>query len=469
MLTVSSDAPASVTSMTSRRFLARLAAAGAAGLFVLAAAGPASADPLSDASSKLTSSSVYLEPGATVYGHPVEIDEGKVSTAFGSAVKVAVFADGKSAAELNAAGVSIAKAFGSQRAVLAVFSGNKIDADSNFVCGASTLLKSAASAHSAQLRQGNYTDALVAFAGAAAKAPRKSGTSCVGAGNASAANGSNSQFGKASDSSGGGSSAVPLVAGIGGLAVLGGGAYAYSKRRKRNNELSAAKANVMPYHDRLANEVNTLDPGKNAEARQALADASERYNSAGSQMATAATVAQWSAVRRTTLEGLQAAQSARKYLGLPPGPDVPPVEEPRGEQLSQAQQVTVQGQQYNGYPSYTPGAPYYYGGGGGYAGGWYNYPFWETMLIGSMIGGGGLGWGGGGYGAGYNSGYEAGEDRASNDPGNGNADNNSDGGWGGFGGGGDSGGGWGGFGGGDFGGGGGGDFGGGGGSDGGSF
>ena len=104
----------------------------------------------------------------------------------------------------------------------------------------------------------------------------------------------------------------------------------------------------MPYYDRLANEVNTLDPKDNATARQAVADASERFNSAGSQLDTADSVEKYAAARRTTLEGLYAAVTARKALGLDPGPELPPIEEPRGDQLTKAQQVTVQGQTYPG-------------------------------------------------------------------------------------------------------------------------
>jgi LPXTG-motif cell wall-anchored protein len=296
------------------------------------------------------------------------------------------------------------------------------------------------SSHASELRAGNYTPLLTEYA-----TTMRGIITAVANGDSGGSSGS----GDTSNSSDSGGSAWPWVAGIGGLAVVGGGGYVFTKRRKTKRAVEAAKSNVMPYYDRLANEVNTINTLDNRTAQQAMADASERYNAAGSQMATAETVQNWSTIRRTTLEGLQATQLARKELGLPPGPELPPVDEARGDQLTAAQQVEVQGQQYQGYPQYTPGAPYYYGGGAGYPGGWYSFPFWETLLIGSVIGGGGWGWGGGGYGSGYESGYDAGRDSAQND--------NSGSGWGG---GGDFGGGFGG--GGDFGGGGGG-------SDGGSF
>jgi hypothetical protein len=441
--------------MTVRRvMLAPLAFLAALVTLTLAAA-PALASPTSDAATALATKALYVDPGATINGNKITVDTAKITAAFGSYVKVAILPTGTST---ETAVGTIAHSLTGDFA-LAVFAGNKLDAGAtNLRSGyALSSLRSEATSHSTQLNDGNFTDALIAWAQDVNSATKGSASGSGNGGNqttTSTTSGSNSS----------GGSAWPWLAGIGGLAVLGGGGYALTRRRKAERAVGVAKANVMPYYDRLASDVNTLNPADNAIARQSLSDASERYNSAGSQISTATTVAQWSAVRRTSLEGLQAAQTAREALGLPKGPELPPIDEPRGEQLTEAQQVTVQGQQFQGYPSYTPGAPYYYGGGGGYAGGWYNSPFWETMLIGSVLGGGGWGWGGGGggYGSGYDNGYQAGENNANDSGGDG-------GGFGDFGGGGGGGG----FG--DFGGGGGGGFGdfggggGGGGGDGGSF
>jgi hypothetical protein len=228
--------------------------------------------------------------------------------------------------------------------------------------------------------------------------------------------------------------------GIGAVGAAGVGGLVWRRRQQAARSLRDAKANVMPYYDRLANEVNTINTLDNRRAMQAMADASERYTAAGSQMATAETVSNWAVVRRTTLEGLQATQLARQELGLPAGPALPPMDEAHGDQLTEPRTVTVEGKQYQGYPEYTPGAPYYFGGGGGYAGGWYTFPFWQTVLIGSMIGSGGWGWGGGSYDSGYQSGYDAGQ-RDADDSGGHEIDNGGSGGWGGFG---EGGGGWGG-------------------------
>ena len=436
--------------MKVRRIFLVPVAALAALLALTAIAAPALADPVSTAATALTTKPIYLDPGVTVDGKTkVAVDQTQITAAFGSFVKVAIIPSGTSTADaVTTIHSSLSGSF-----ALAVFAGNKFDAGSNGLCPGYALssLKSAVSAHAAQLRSGQYTDALVAWA-KTVTATHDAADGCGNSGSAAGtATGATGNSGKSNASK-----AWIWLVGLVGVGAVGIGALASNRRRKTKRELAEAKANVVPYYDRLASDVNTLNPGDNATARQALSDASERYTSAGSQMATAATVTQWAAVRRTTLEGLQAAQTAREALGVPKGPELPPIAEPRGEQLSEAQTVTVQGQQYQGYPSYTPGAPYYYGGGGGYGGGWYNFPFWETMLIGSMIGGGG-GWGfggGGGYGTGYDNGYQAGQDNSSNN-GNGFSGGDFGGGGGGWGGG-DFGGGGGGFGGGDFGGGGGG-------------
>ena len=115
------------------------------------------------------------------------------------------------------------------------------------------------------------------------------------------------------------------------------------------------RAQVQPYFDRLAAEVSSLDPAGNPTARQALADASERLNSAGSQLSGASRPAQLQAARRTTLEGLQAARTARAALGLDPGPDLPPMVQTQAPQLTEPQQVQAGGQTGAGLPELSAG------------------------------------------------------------------------------------------------------------------
>ncbi len=207
-----------------------------------------------------------------------------------------------------------------------------------------------------------------------------------------------------------------------GLLGLGGVAYVFSRSRKRKRQaakdMEGARADVESLYNRLGADVANLHPGDDAVARQALADAAERYNATGALLSSADTNGEFAAARRTVAEGIAAARLARQRLGLDLGPEVPPPPG-QGPQLDRREAVRVGEQDYEGSPTYAPGRQHYWGGGmlGGamVPGGWYAVPFWESMLVGSMIGGA---WGGGfgGYGGGgYERGYEEGVEDARED------------------------------------------------------
>ena len=401
------------------------------------AAPAASADEVDDAISALQSSALYVAPDAQG-----KVDDAStVTAALGSSVKVAVL---PSSLDLADAGPRLQNAL-SGPVTLAIFSGTTYQAKSNKYCSplVNDELKQAVSAHRTQLNQnGDLTATIEQFAEDLHSVPLARSSACAAAGTRPPTGGSGTSSSGTASSPSSGSSAWPWVLGIGIVGAGGVGAFTLGRRRRRARELSAARARVEPYYDRLAGEVNSLDPQAPgldpkdvAVARQALADAAERFTSAGSQLADANSVEQVNAARRTVLEGLYAARTARGALGLDVGPDLPPVDEGRGDQLAEPQQVTVQGQTFQGYPTYMPGAPYYYGGGAGVPGGWYGSPFWETLLVGSLLTGGlGGGWGGGGwgggYGNGYGNGYETGYD-AGRDGANPGADGSNGAGWGG--------------------------------------
>jgi hypothetical protein len=399
-----------------------LAAIVVAAGFVALTAGPAHADVVGDAVTKLNSDSLYT--AGDLGG--VKLNEDAVRAALSSVqspnpIKVAVL--GSDAGDP----VSLAKQIGQQlgsklgvKLTVGVFSGTKYGAGSSALGSgcAGVAMNRAVQENLDQLKSTNdLTATIERFAELASSAPTNS--SCSGTGsNGSSSDTNNSSSGSGSGSSGGG---WGLIAGLG---VLGAGAIAalvWRRKRQDRRALADARAAIQPFYDRLAGDVSSLQPGDNPTARQAMSDASERYNSGGSQMASATSIAQLGGARRSILEGLQATRTARVALGLDPGPDIPPLAETTAPQLTEQQQVNVGGQTVQGYPSYTPGAPYYFAGGGGYAGGWYSIPFWQTLLIAEALSPGwgwgfGGGWGGYGYGSGYdsgfNSGYDAGQDSA---------------------------------------------------------
>ena len=377
-----------------RRTATALAALMLSCVLLVMAASPGRAD-VSDAITTLGSNNLYVDPTAGA-----KLDQSAANSALSGSVKIAVLP-----ADAGNAG-TLARQIGSQlggQVTVGVFVGRNFNAGSNLLCSgqAGQLAATAVADNRAQLQQNSDLTATIKdFATLVNRAGRCS----TGSGYA----------GGSSSGGGGGGHAGWIALGVLGVVVVGGAGGAVAWRRRKNKlALLDARATVQPYYDRLASEVGSLDAGANPVARQALADASERFTAAGAQLSGATRPAQIVAARRSVLEGLQAARSARVALGMDPGPDVPPPVETQAPQLSEQQQFTAAGQQVIGYPSYAPGAPYYFAGGGGYAGGWYSFPFWESLLIAEALSPGwgwGGGWGGAGYDSGYSSGYDSGFD-----------------------------------------------------------
>ncbi len=384
------------------------------------------ADPVDTAASALQSTNVYVAPDSTV-----TLDKGKVQQAIGDhRLYVAVLP--ASAGDPSTAADTIGSALGRGRITVAVLSGTTLAARSGAFCpGAAADAAHKASAAHPVSAGGDATTLFTSLVTDLGNEP------LCGSGSGAAAGGS---------SGGGGHTGLIVGLVILVLVVGGVGAWIFTRRRARMQRLEGRRAEVLSLYGRLGADVANLDAGTDAVARQAIADASERYTATGSLLEHADTDGEYDAARRTALEGLQAARTARSRLGLDPGPDLPPMTPTTGERLTEESEVTVGDKTVRGYPDYTPGAPYYFGGGGGYGAGWYSFPFWETLLIGSALGGWGGGWGGGGYDAGYNQGYEAGQDQNDGNGGDWGGGNGGDwggggGDWGGGGGGGDWGGG----------------------------
>jgi hypothetical protein len=224
-----------------------------------------------------------------------------------------------------------------------------------------------------------------------------------------------------------------------------------------------------------------------------MADASERYTAASSQIDQATTAKQALLAKESAMEGLYYVRAARVAMGMDPGPEL---ESLTGQKtagtVTEDRRIQFEGRDIEASPDPSERTPNYYPGGR-VAGrpvpaGWYSEPWWKPALVagawglGSALlfsslfsGMGGVGYDAQGFENGYGDGFQDGMDQgqlegAGQDGGDswGDGGGGDGSGWGGgggdgsgWGGGGDGGGGWGGdswggggdFGGGDFGGG----------------
>lgn len=213
--------------------------------------------------------------------------------------------------------------------------------------------------------------------------------------------------------------------------VVGGGAFIVSKLSSNNNkkkeeqEFADAQADARRWIERLGSQVLTI-AGSDAASTQAIADASERYTAASSQMSTAQTTRQAELARESALEGLHYMNAAREIMGMPAGPELPLLEGQRNAgKVTETRTIDQDGRQITASPVATDQTPNYYPGGN-VAGrpvpaGWYSEPWWASALrtgmwtAGSMMmfsalfnGMAGVGYSGQAWESGYGEGYEEG-------------------------------------------------------------
>jgi uncharacterized membrane protein YgcG len=264
---------------------------------------------------------------------------------------------------------------------------------------------------------------------------------------------------------------IVVVAAIG-LAI-------YSSSRASGSRAAAsladAKADARRVIERLGGQVLNLT-GSDDASNQAMADASERYTAASSQIEQATTVRQAQLAKESALEGLYYVRAARTAMGMDPGPELETLTgQGSAGTVTEDRRVQLEGRAIEASPNPSERTPNYFPGGR-VAGrpvpaGWYSEPWWKPALVAGAWGVGsallfdtlfsgmhGVDYGAqgfeSGYGQGFDSGYDAGFDSAqAQDTGGwdtGGGDGSGDSGW--FGGGGDFGGDFGGgdFGGGDF-------------------
>jgi hypothetical protein len=274
-----------------------------------------------------------------------------------------------------------------------------------------------------------------------------------------------------------------LIATVIGATFLAVRVSSRSSGNRTAASLADAKADARRVIERLGGQVLNLT-GTDPASQQALADASERFTAASSQIEQATTAKQALLAKESAIEGLYYVRAARTAMGMDPGPELESVAGQKAAgTVTEDRRVQFEGREIEASPAPSPRTPNYYPGGR-VAGrpvpaGWYSEPWWKSALrtgawtMGSVLlfdamfsGMHGVGYGASGfesgYGSGFDQGFDAGYDQGMDASGGDYGDGGGDFGGGDFGGG-DFGGG--GFGGGDFGGGGfgGGDFGGGGG------
>ena len=262
---------------------------------------------------------------------------------------------------------------------------------------------------------------------------------------------------------------ILVVVAVIGLAV-------WSSSRATGNRAAAsladAKADARRVIERLGGQVLNLT-GTDEPSKQALADASERFTAASSQIEQATTAKQAMLAKESAIEGLYYVRAARTAMGMDPGPELEAIAGQKAAGVvTEDRRIQFEGREIEASPVPTRRTANYYPGGR-VAGrpvpaGWYSEPWWKPALVagawglGSVLlfdalfsGMSGVGYDAAGFesgfGSGFEQGFDQGFDQGLDQGGDSGFDmgNAGDGGWGGgdggWGGGGD-------FGGGDFGG-----------------
>jgi hypothetical protein len=108
--------------------------------------------------------------------------------------------------------------------------------------------------------------------------------------------------------------------------VIGVATLALAARAHRRCQLDDARAEARHWVERLGGELLVLD-GSAARSgtgcAAGLAEAAERFTAAGAELGAAQTPRQCHLAQDTAVEGLHHVRTARRSLGLDPGPRVP--------------------------------------------------------------------------------------------------------------------------------------------------
>ncbi|ABM14826.1 MULTISPECIES: hypothetical protein [Mycolicibacterium] len=171
------------------------------------------------------------------------------------------------------------------------------------------------------------------------------------------------------------------------VAAIGLAVYATSKSSQKRNaaSLADAKADARRTIERLGGQVFALT-GIDDASKQALADASERYTAASSQIDQATTARQAELAKESAMEGLYYVRAARLALGMDPGPELETLAGQRtAGTVTEDRRVQFEGREIEASPTPSQRTPNYYPGGR-VAGrpvpaGWYSEPWWKPALV----------------------------------------------------------------------------------------
>lgn len=191
--------------------------------------------------------------------------------------------------------------------------------------------------------------------------------------------------------------------------------------------LADAKADARRVIERLGGQVVNLT-GNDTASQQALADASERFTAASSQIEQATTAKQAMLAKESALEGLYYVRAARVAMGMDPGPELETISgQTSAGVVTEDRRIEFEGRQIEASPTPTQNTPNYFPGGR-VAGrpvpaGWYSEPWWKPALmagawgLGSVLlfdalfsGMSGVGYSAAGFENGYGTGFEQGYD-----------------------------------------------------------
>lgn len=171
------------------------------------------------------------------------------------------------------------------------------------------------------------------------------------------------------------------------VAAIGLAVYASSKASGKRTAatLADAKADARRVIERLGGQVFALS-GTDDASTQALADASERYTAASSQIDQATTARQAELAKESATEGLYYVRAARTAMGMDPGPELESLSGQRSAgTVTEDRRVNFEGREIEASPAPSERTPNYYPGGR-VAGrpvpaGWYSEPWWKPAMV----------------------------------------------------------------------------------------